>query len=200
MAKRKPKPTVYSALEVANICGVVNQTAINWINSGHLTAFKTPGGQYRVYPADLVTFMKERRMYIPQELIDVTMEDEGSEDKTLLVVDDDKAFNSVVTKFIADRMPDLKISSALDGFEAGVQLSTTHPKTIILDIDLPGMNGLELCKKIHETDQYGKPKVIVVTALQDDAVEKQVKLYGVEHFFKKPIQLADLCKAVEKTL
>ena len=34
MAKRKPKPTVYSALEVANICGVVNQTAINWINSG----------------------------------------------------------------------------------------------------------------------------------------------------------------------
>ena len=61
------------------------------------------------------------------------------------------------------------------------------------------MNGLELCKKIHETDQYGKPKVIVVTALQDDAVEKQVKIYGVEHFFKKPIQLADLCKAVEKT-
>ena len=45
-----------SALEVANICGVVNQTAINWIKSGHLKAFITPGGQYRVYTDDLISF------------------------------------------------------------------------------------------------------------------------------------------------
>ena len=39
---------MYSALEVANMCGVVNQTAINWIRNGYLKAFNTPGGQYRV--------------------------------------------------------------------------------------------------------------------------------------------------------
>ena len=71
MAKKIEKPVIYSALEVANICGVVNQTAINWINSGYLKAFKTPGGQYRVYPDDLANFMRERNMHIPMKLLSV---------------------------------------------------------------------------------------------------------------------------------
>ena len=41
MSKDINKTIVYSALEVANICGVVNQTAINWIRNGYLTAFST---------------------------------------------------------------------------------------------------------------------------------------------------------------
>ena len=49
MNKDSNKTIVYSALEVANICGVVNQTAINWIRNGYLKAFSTPGGQYRIY-------------------------------------------------------------------------------------------------------------------------------------------------------
>ena len=53
MSKDSRKTIVYSALEVANICGVVNQTAINWIRNGYLKAFSTPGGQYRVYQDDL---------------------------------------------------------------------------------------------------------------------------------------------------
>ena len=52
MNKDSNKTIVYSALEVANICGVVNQTAINWIRNGYLQAFSTPGGQYRIYLED----------------------------------------------------------------------------------------------------------------------------------------------------
>ena len=48
MKESEGKSVVYSALEVANICGVVNQTAINWIRNKHLKAFSTPGGQFRV--------------------------------------------------------------------------------------------------------------------------------------------------------
>lgn len=60
----------YSALKVAQICGVVNQTAINWIKAGLLKAFKTPGGQYRVYPEDLAAFMRKRVMKVPSELLE----------------------------------------------------------------------------------------------------------------------------------
>ena len=42
---KKNKIKIYSAMEVAKLCGVVNQTAINWIKSGYLPAFTTPGGQ-----------------------------------------------------------------------------------------------------------------------------------------------------------
>lgn len=64
MAKRK----VFSAHEVAEMCGVVNQTAINWIKQGKLPAYRTPGGQYRVYPDVLVSFMNALDMRIPNEL------------------------------------------------------------------------------------------------------------------------------------
>ena len=196
---KKNKPMVFSALEVANICGVVNQTAINWINTGHLKAFKTPGGQYRVYPADLISFMRDRKMKIPKELLE-TSSTVSENNYSLLVIDDDAAFNSVVVKFISDRLPEINISSALDGFDAGSQMSSFKPRCIILDIDLPGINGFELCKKIHETELYGKPTIIVVTGLQDEIVEEKIRALGVRYFYKKPVQLADLLNAVEESL
>lgn len=60
MTKHDKRVRIYSALEVANLCGVVNQTAINWIKSGHLKAFTTPGGQFRIYAEDLIAFLEER--------------------------------------------------------------------------------------------------------------------------------------------
>ena len=68
MPKSPQKIRIFSALEVANLCGVVNQTAINWIRNGYLKAFMTPGGQYRVYQEDLVSFLHQRNMRVPKEL------------------------------------------------------------------------------------------------------------------------------------
>ena len=68
MARTDKKVRIFSALEIANICGVVNQTAINWIKNGYLKAFTTPGGQYRVYSEDLVDFLHSRGMRMPDEL------------------------------------------------------------------------------------------------------------------------------------
>jgi len=62
MAKTPRKIRIFSALEVANLCGVVNQTTINWIRNGYLKAFMTPGGQYRIYLEDLVSFLRQRNM------------------------------------------------------------------------------------------------------------------------------------------
>ncbi len=76
MTKRFKKKRMFSALEVANICGVVNQTAINWIKNGHINAFTTPGSQYRVYPEDFKAFLEERNMKVPAE-IDEAIEGNG---------------------------------------------------------------------------------------------------------------------------
>ena len=59
MGRNEKRVRIFSALEVANLCGVVNQTAINWIKTGHLKAFTTPGGQFRIYAEDLIAFSKQ---------------------------------------------------------------------------------------------------------------------------------------------
>ncbi|MBP5697060.1 MAG: response regulator [Treponema sp.] len=194
--KMRDKPIVFSALEVANICGVVNQTAINWIHNNYLKAFKTPGGQFRVYPEDLVEFMEKRNMRIPSDLLDCCNKKTVVTPKTVLVVDDDRALNDVVAKFLKAQDESIQILQAFDGFEAGSQMVAKQPKCIILDLDLPGIDGKKLCRHIKESEAFGKPSIIVVTAMDDPETEKECMELGVLKFFRKPLNLPELSSTI----
>lgn len=190
------KPVVYSAMEVAKICGVVNQTAINWIKNKYIKAFTTPGGQFRVYPDDLVEFMEKNEMQVPVEVLDNCKVKVHVVKKSVLIVDDDRAWNSVLCKFLKQKYEDLHIYQAFDGFEAGSEMVSKQPKAVILDLDLPGIDGLKLCQTINNSDAFGKPAVIIVTALEDDSLEQQCLKHGVSMFFKKPVNLPQLAKTL----
>ncbi len=197
MSKDLNRPVVFSALEVANICGVVNQTAINWIRNGHLKAFSTPGGQYRVYADDLVSFMAGRGMRVPDGLAQKAAVPENNE-KVILVVDDDEGLNAVITKYLVKTFPDFSVYQSFDGFDAGAQLVDKRPGIVILDIDLPGIDGLDICRRLKTTDDFGRPYVIIMTALVDAALESTLLGMGADLFFKKPLSLKDLKASVEK--
>lgn len=198
VSKKNDIPVVYSALEVANICGVVNQTAINWIRNNYLKAFKTPGGQYRVYPEDLVEFMEKRGMRVPTEVIDRCEKKVVVSPHTILIVDDDKAFNEVMSEYIRKHDENAQISQAFDGFEAGLLMVQKLPKCVILDLDLPGIDGLKLCQKLSSTDAFGHPAVIVVTAAQDAEIEAKCIALGVREYFKKPLTLSKVAEAIAR--
>ena len=195
MAKEQKSAHVYSALEVANICGVVNQTSINWIKNGYLKAFKTPGGQFRVYPEDLVAFMKSRSMRIPQELLAF-----AKEEQSLLIVDDDKAFNSVLKKFLDGKLSDFKIFQAFDGFEAGLNMERIKPDFLLLDINLPGVDGFKLLERISEGNDFGKPRTFVITSLEDDDLEKKCLDFGAQCVFKKPVNFTSVLEKIQSSL
>ena len=199
MSKDINKTIVYSALEVANICGVVNQTAINWIRNGYLTAFSTPGGQYRVYLEDLIEFMNNRNMKIPAELLK-TQSTMNNKDVSVLVVDDDKGLNQVVTKYLEKEISDIKLFQAFDGFEAGAIIADKKPNIILLDLDLPGVKGEDLCVKINNSEEFGKPIVCVMTALKDTGIEERLKGLGAIHFFVKPLNLVEIADSVKQII
>ena len=110
MSKEFEKTIVYSALEVANICGVANQTAINWIRNGYLKAYSTPGGQYRVYADDLVGFMMERNMRVPENLASLC---NTSSNSSILVVEDDRGFNTVLHQYLSREFSDVQVYQAI---------------------------------------------------------------------------------------
>jgi len=188
---------MYSALEVANICGVVNQTAINWIRNGYLKAFNTPGGQYRVYYEDLILFIKERGMKIPPELQD-SLDD--AHWNSIIVIDDDIVLNEAISSFLNKNLPNLTVFKSLDGFDAGTQLVKHKPGFVILDIDLPGVNGKEICKKIKTDPFFGQPYIIVITGLDDESLEKQMKDLGADSFFRKPIDFNAILREINEVV
>lgn len=189
---------IFSALEVANLCGVVNQTAINWIKNGHLKAFNTPGGQYRIYRDDLVSFVIERGMRIPEELQNDV--NPGANWKTVLIVDDDIALNNAIKTYLQKNLSNMNILQSFDGFDAGAQLVEKKPGFVILDIALPGVDGQEICKRIKTDPAFGKPYVIIITALEDPSLEDEFIQMGADRFLRKPIALPEFVNVINEAI
>ena len=191
------KVRIFSALEVANICGVVNQTAINWIKNGHLEAFTTPGGQYRVYAEDLHGFLSSRGMRIPEELEMIV----SSGVKFLLIVEDEKNLNDMLRELFVRALPGYEILQALDGFEAGKLISERKPAVIILDMSLPGIDGHELIKRIKSDASLGNPRIVAVSGVSEEISEKKTILAeGADMFLSKPVDNDELVAAVNTVL
>jgi two-component system OmpR family response regulator len=198
MAKFSNKVRTFSALEVARLCGVVNQTAINWIRGGHLKAFSTPGGQYRVYSEDLVSFLKERNMRVPDELRDdLTMPvDPG----LALIVDDDKDLNTILKRLLERKIEELRVAQAFDGFEAGRLIAERHPAIVLLDLNLPGVDGISLCKKIRSDESLGQPAVISMTGIAQEEAQPRMMEAGANAFFSKPLNFEALIAKIKELL
>jgi len=188
------KVKIFSALEVANICGVVNQTAINWIRNGYLKAFTTPGGQYRIYAEDLTNFLDSRGMRMPDDLAE-RMKDEVNWE-TVLIVDDDRDLNDLLRRWFERKASSYAIIQAYDGFEAGKALAESRPGFVILDIDLPGIDGHNLCRKIKEDPSFGKPFVIAITGMDIPEEQKAILDDGADAFFGKPLDFDTIISAI----
>jgi len=194
MAKSIKKIRIFSALEVANLCGVVNQTAINWIRNGYLKAFTTPGGQYRIYAEDLVSFLDSRGMRIPAGIEERFKDDVDW--SSILVVDDDAELNDLLKRWFGRKLAEFTIFQAFDGFEAGRLLAEKRPGFVILDINLPGIDGHALCRRIKEDPGFGKPFIVAMTGL-DRPEEAQAMLNeGADAFFAKPLDFEAVAATV----
>jgi excisionase family DNA binding protein len=194
MAKSVKKVRIFSALEVANLCGVVNQTAINWIRNGYLKAFMTPGGQYRIYAEDLMSFLNTRGMRVPPELEDRLNNDVDW--NAVLIVDDDAELNDLLKRWLERKLERFSIHQAFDGFEAGRLIAEMRPGFVVLDIDLPGVNGHALCRKIKEDPVFGKPFIIAMTGLDRPEEGQAIRDEGADAFFAKPLDFEAVTASV----
>ena len=192
MAKGGRRVRIFSALEVANICGVVNQTAINWIRSGHLKAFTTPGGQYRIYAKDLAAFLDKRGMSASGEVLRVMMENANWD--TFLIAADQSVAGAV--KHESGKLfPHYAIIQAFDWFEIGRQFAEKRPGLVLLDAELPGVDVSRFLRATKEDPALGKPYVILLTDGSYDSQEKP------DAVLEKPLdigKLAVILKSLEK--
>ena len=60
--------------------------------------------------------------------------------------------------------------------------------------------NIDLCRKINESERFGKPAIIIITALENEEVEAKVKELGVKSFMKKPLDLVKIVETVNNIL
>jgi excisionase family DNA binding protein len=182
--------TVYTA---SQYCNVSSKTIINWIDAGHIKAYRTVGGHRRIKREDLEHFMHQQGIPIPHQAPD-------AQRKRILVVDDDPIIVESIVQALEEDEFNYEVISAADGFEAGLQVNHFHPHLMILDIMMPDIKGNEVCRKIKSNEATRDTKIIVLSAYLDEAKFKEMKEYGADVCFSKPLPLPQLKQEVARLL
>ena len=106
--------------------------------------------------------------------------------KKILVVDDEPDFLEVITTRLA--ADDYEVTTASNGDEAFESIKNNRPDAVLLDILIPGIDGLELLKKIRKIDK--KLPVYMITAFSTDERFKMANKLGASGFIVKTNDLS----------
>ncbi|GAO35168.1 hypothetical protein SCT_0552 [Sulfuricella sp. T08] len=118
----------------------------------------------------------------------------------LLYIEDNSANQALVSSVLKSRRPDLLLLSALTAEQGMELLRTTRPDLILMDMDLPGMSGMEALGLLREDDQLCSIPVIAVSA---DVIPGNIELAleaGFSNFVTKPIAIDRLLAAIDGVL
>lgn len=116
----------------------------------------------------------------------------------ILVVDDDPEIISLIRDFLMKK--GYTITTASSGEEALEKFKKDRPILILLDIKLPGMDGIVTLKRIREIDE--KVGVIMITGVKDQGVFEDAKKLGAYEYIVKPFDLdyLETCALVRMVL
>lgn len=179
----EPTRRFFTTSEVARYCAVTNDGVLKWIKSGKLRAFSTPGGHYRIASDDFRAFLGEYD--IP---IDEAFFRGGEHERAVLVVDDEPDIREIVRRVLEEIDPGLKIEEASDGYEAGIKIGSLNPDLVIMDLRMPRVDGLSLCRSIRENPDTRGIKVLAITAFPEQDNIKKMYDAGADLCLIKPLQ------------
>ena len=116
----------------------------------------------------------------------------------VLLVEDSSTFRKSMREMLALRFPRIEIEEASDGEQALQKLENTNPDLIIMDIRLPGKNGLEVTKIIKEANS--DVEVVILTSYDIPEYRAAALRSGASHFFTKgnagSDEIADFVRSV----
>ncbi len=127
---------------------------------------------------------------------DVCVVEEKGKGKTILSVDD-SMINQNVIEFLAASMG-YRLLSAYNASEAEKILKENKVDLILMDIQLPDINGYRLTQKIREQKKYSKIPIIAMTAYAQQQDQKKCIDAGMQNYVTKPIDVDDLILKIGK--
>ncbi len=114
----------------------------------------------------------------------------------ILIVDDEANARTALVELL--REEGYSVEGAADGFKALGKLAEFAPDLVVTDLKMPGMDGIELLKKIHEHDR----EIVVVVTTAFGAVETAVAAMraGATDYLTKPVNVAELSLVVSREI
>ena len=146
---------------------------------------------------DWITFEQEK----PKEVVDTQIIDHNQADNsglpTILTVDDSPTAQGVIKLTLGNKYNIVFASNAIDGIKI---LNKQNIDLMLLDVNMPGIDGLQMCKTIRSMPKFKDLPIIMLTA-QNTRVDKiKGQIAGSNHYLNKPFAEKELISIVDRYL
>ena len=181
--------------EIARYCHASVMQINRWIKKGMLKAFRNPGGRYRITKKDFREFLERNEMPVIEKYF------EDDRNSRILVADDDADLVKGICHLLNANYAEVDIEVAYDGYEALIKAGDFKPDLLILDIRMPKIDGLEICRRIRSNDSiYPGIKILVITGHSEAYDREMVLGAGADEYLLKPVDTKSLLELVEKLI
>ncbi|MBL4889030.1 MAG: response regulator [Candidatus Lindowbacteria bacterium] len=175
LSEDKAVGTVYAA----KLLGVGKTTVQRWIDSNVIPSHRTMGGHRRVFISDVYSIANKMNLTVNRLVPKAT--------PSLLIVDDEEPILENLSLFCRNACPNTMVLTANSGFQAGVLTNRFKPQLVMIDIRMPGMSGIEVCRSIKSEPETAQARIIGITAYRDTPEIQEIYDAGASGILYKPI-------------
>jgi len=115
----------------------------------------------------------------------------------VLIVDDDPFIRKLIVTTL-EGVSSFALHEACDGEEAVRAARRESPRLVFLDIDMPGLDGIEACRQMRAEPAMAGAKIVMLTATVEDSARRRAHEAGADFFLTKPFSPLELLRLVSE--
>ena len=114
---------------------------------------------------------------------------------TILIADDEPHVTKLVRVTLEDER--VRVIEASSGEEALDLIDSVRPDLVLLDVNMPGIDGFEVCRRVRADSRYADIKIVMLTAAAQAADRARGRAVGADEYLTKPFSPIRLLSVVQ---
>ena len=176
---------IMSTRDAAQSLGVSVRTVQLWVENGSLEAWKTPGGHRRIYRQSVDSMLAARNV-----------RDTGAGLFEILICGPDTHSAGQLESQLRALGPDVHVRTVHNGYEALIQIGDCCPDLLVTELVAANTNGIQMLNALQNTAFMQTMQIVVVTDLDDAALESLGGLHPGVTKFNKPVPYTQLLRLI----
>ncbi len=182
--------------DIARYCHTTVMQVNRWIKNGNLKAFRNPGGQNRITRQEFRSFLERNGMPVLDEFFR-----EIEKGKRVLVADDDQSVVDAIRYLLMAQSDKYEVRVSHDGYETLIATGDFKPDLLIMDIRMPKIDGLEVCRRLRQNHNYTHGIKILAITGHSEAYDRELVLdNGADEYLLKPFDKKSLLALVQRLI
>jgi excisionase family DNA binding protein len=189
---KNARKEVLTTFEASRYLNVAPKTVSNWIDAGHLKAYRTVGGHRRIRRQDLEAFISAQQSGRRPRTVPTH--------RRVLVVDDDPTAAAGLVQALREGEPPCEVEAAHSLFEAGCKMADFSPDVVVLDAGIAGARTADLLRHIQARPGSRQARVLVLTVQPQPELAEELLRQGAARCLPRPLDPAQLRREISQLL